>query len=36
MIACSLLLRAGFTNVMNVVGGYDAWTALGARQAMSA
>jgi hydroxyacylglutathione hydrolase len=36
MIACSLLLRAGFSNVMNVVGGYDAWTALGARQAMSA
>jgi glyoxylase-like metal-dependent hydrolase (beta-lactamase superfamily II)/rhodanese-related sulfurtransferase len=25
MIACSLLQRAGFTNVTNVVGGYDAW-----------
>jgi hydroxyacylglutathione hydrolase len=26
-IACSLLLRAGFTNVVNVTGGYDAWDA---------
>jgi hydroxyacylglutathione hydrolase len=25
MIACSLLLRAGFQNVINVVGGFDAW-----------
>ena len=25
MIACSLLLRAGFRNVVNVVGGFDAW-----------
>jgi len=25
MIACSLLLRAGFQNVVNVVGGFDAW-----------
>jgi rhodanese-related sulfurtransferase len=25
MIACSLLLRAGFRNVLNVVGGFDAW-----------
>ena len=24
-IACSLLQRAGFTNVVNVVGGFDAW-----------
>jgi hydroxyacylglutathione hydrolase len=24
-IACSLLLRAGFQNVVNVVGGFDAW-----------
>jgi hydroxyacylglutathione hydrolase len=24
-IACSLLQRAGFTNVLNVVGGFDAW-----------
>ena len=25
MIACSLLQRAGFTNVSNVIGGFDAW-----------
>jgi rhodanese-related sulfurtransferase len=25
MIACSLLQRAGFQNVVNVVGGFDAW-----------
>jgi hydroxyacylglutathione hydrolase len=25
MIACSLLQRAGFSNVANVVGGFDAW-----------
>jgi hydroxyacylglutathione hydrolase len=25
MIACSLLRRAGFQNVVNVVGGFDAW-----------
>ena len=25
MIACSLLLRAGIRNVVNVVGGFDAW-----------
>ena len=25
MIACSLLLRAGFSNVRNVVGGFDSW-----------
>jgi rhodanese-related sulfurtransferase len=25
MIACSLLQRAGIENVMNVVGGFDAW-----------
>lgn len=24
-IACSLLQKAGFTNVVNVIGGYDAW-----------
>ena len=24
-IACSLLMRAGFINVVNVTGGYDAW-----------
>ena len=28
MAACSLLLRAGYTNVLNVAGGYDAWEAL--------
>jgi hydroxyacylglutathione hydrolase len=25
MIACSLLMRAGFRNVVNVEGGFDAW-----------
>ncbi|HEV8047365.1 MAG TPA: rhodanese-like domain-containing protein [Terriglobales bacterium] len=25
MIACSLLQRAGFRNVINVIGGFDAW-----------
>ena len=25
MIACSLLQRAGFSNVVNVIGGFDAW-----------
>jgi len=25
MIACSLLQRAGFKNVVNVIGGFDAW-----------
>ena len=25
MIACSLLRRAGFRNVVNVIGGFDAW-----------
>jgi hydroxyacylglutathione hydrolase len=29
MIACSLLERAGHRNVMNVVGGFDAWHAAG-------
>jgi hydroxyacylglutathione hydrolase len=24
-IACSLLLRAGYRNVVNVIGGFDAW-----------
>ncbi len=28
-IACSLLLRAGFQNVVNVVGGLDAWQQAG-------
>ena len=29
MIACSLLQRAGFNNVVNVVGGFDAWQQAG-------
>ncbi|MGO9125625.1 MAG: rhodanese-like domain-containing protein [Terriglobales bacterium] len=29
MIACSLLQRAGFRNVANVVGGFDAWLLAG-------
>jgi glyoxylase-like metal-dependent hydrolase (beta-lactamase superfamily II)/rhodanese-related sulfurtransferase len=29
MIACSLLERAGHRNLINVVGGYDAWHAAG-------
>jgi len=29
MIACSLLQRAGFQNVVNVVGGFDAWQQAG-------
>lgn len=32
-IACSWLRRAGFTNVINVVGGYDAWKAMPASAA---
>ncbi|HVO99615.1 MAG TPA: MBL fold metallo-hydrolase [Bryobacteraceae bacterium] len=28
-IACSLIQRAGFKGVMNVIGGYDAWLACG-------
>ena len=28
-IACSLLQRAGFPQVMNVIGGFDAWLACG-------
>jgi rhodanese-related sulfurtransferase len=27
VIACSLLQRAGYKNIVNVVGGFDAWTA---------
>ena len=29
MIACSLLERAGYGNVINVIGGFDAWQAAG-------
>jgi len=29
MIASSLLQRAGFRNVINVTGGYDAWVQAG-------
>jgi hydroxyacylglutathione hydrolase len=29
MIACSLLERAGHRNVINVIGGIDAWHAAG-------
>ncbi|MGZ4877581.1 MAG: rhodanese-like domain-containing protein, partial [Candidatus Angelobacter sp.] len=29
MIACSLLLRAGLENAINVVGGFDAWRQAG-------
>ena len=29
MIACSLLERAGYKNVVNVMGGFDAWQADG-------
>ena len=25
MIACSLLQRAGFSHIANVIGGFDAW-----------
>jgi hydroxyacylglutathione hydrolase len=28
-IACSLIQRAGFDNVINVIGGFDAWLACG-------
>jgi len=29
MIACSLLRRAGVENVINVIGGFDAWRNAG-------
>ena len=29
IIACSLLQRAGFSNVINVIGGFDAWQEAG-------
>ena len=29
MIACSLLRRAGFENIINVIGGFDAWEKAG-------
>ena len=28
-IACSLIQRAGFENVTNLIGGLDAWQAMG-------
>jgi rhodanese-related sulfurtransferase len=31
MIACSLLRRAGVENVINVIGGFDAWRNAGFR-----
>ena len=36
MIACSMLQRAGFHNVMNVVGGFDAWQEAGLPVAVEA
>jgi hydroxyacylglutathione hydrolase len=33
MIACSLLQRAGHTNVVNVMGGFDAWHGAGLPEA---
>jgi rhodanese-related sulfurtransferase len=32
-IACSLLQRAGFDQVMNLIGGFDAWRACGLPEA---
>ena len=32
-IACSLIERAGFENIMNVTGGFDAWRACGLPEA---
>jgi hydroxyacylglutathione hydrolase len=32
-IACSLIQRAGYENVMNVMGGFDAWLACGLPEA---
>jgi len=32
-IACSLIQRAGYDHVMNLMGGYDAWVACGLPQA---
>jgi hydroxyacylglutathione hydrolase len=29
MIACSLLQRAGYRNIINVTGGFDAWQQAG-------
>jgi rhodanese-related sulfurtransferase len=29
MIACSLLQKAGYSNVINVAGGFDAWQKAG-------
>ena len=35
MIACSLLERGGHRNVVNVVGGFDAWHAAGLPESSS-
>jgi glyoxylase-like metal-dependent hydrolase (beta-lactamase superfamily II)/rhodanese-related sulfurtransferase len=35
MIACSLLERAGHNNIINVVGGFDAWRAAGLPEVFS-
>src|SRR5690349_6836486 len=35
VIACSLLQRAGFDQVMNLTGGFDAWRACGLPEAKS-
>ena len=35
MIACGLLRRAGYPNVVNVIGGFDAWQAAGFPSATS-
>jgi len=31
VIACSLLQRAGFKHLINVIGGFDAWCQAGLR-----
>jgi glyoxylase-like metal-dependent hydrolase (beta-lactamase superfamily II)/rhodanese-related sulfurtransferase len=35
-IGCSLIQRAGYENVMNVIGGFDAWRACGLPESKSA
>ena len=36
MIACALLERAGYRNVINVRGGFDAWHSAGFREVSDA